>query len=56
MERLTKSYVEDAVTFARWILLDGTAMMSNLTSVQQRCTDLIEENRSLKRRLAEWEK
>lgn len=51
VERRSRSYVDDAVTYARWILQDGVAMLTNLTSVQTRCTELLEENRLLRRQL-----
>jgi hypothetical protein len=44
----SRGYATDAVTFARWILSDGRLMMTNLTSVQTRCTELLEENRLLR--------
>jgi hypothetical protein len=47
----SRGYVTDAVVFARWILQDGRAIVVNLTSVQARCTELIEENRRLKAEL-----
>lgn len=43
--------VEDAITYARWILRDGKQMLDNLTSTQKRCTELLEENRRLKAEL-----
>jgi hypothetical protein len=52
IDRQTKSYVEDAILFARWIVKDGVALMNNLTTVQTRCTELLEETRALKIKLA----
>lgn len=43
--------VEDAITYARWILRDGKAMLANLTETQKRCTELILENRALKSKI-----
>lgn len=45
--------VEDAITYARWLLGDGKAAMANLTKCQRRCTKLVEENRMLRRQLEE---
>jgi hypothetical protein len=52
IDRQTKSFVEDAITYARWILLDGAALLSNLTETQRRCNELLEENRVLKTKFA----
>jgi len=43
--------VEDAITYARWILRDGKAMLENLTATQKRCTELLLENRELKSKI-----
>ena len=34
------------------VLAEYVAMFANLTAVQKRCTELLEENRRLKRKLA----
>lgn len=47
------SYVNDAFVFARVILEDYVPTLANLTSVQDRCRELIEENRLLRKRLGE---
>jgi hypothetical protein len=46
--RRSRGYVDDAMTFARWILSDGKAMADALTATQTRCTELLEENRQLR--------
>lgn len=40
--------VEDAITYARWIVRDGKQMLDNLTATQKRCTELLEEVRILR--------
>ena len=51
----SRSYVEDAVLFARWIRREGRLLSENLISTQQRCTELIEEAQKLQARVAELE-
>jgi hypothetical protein len=43
----SRSYVDDAIAFAP-IVVDYDLTVRNLTSVQLRCTQLIEENRRLR--------
>lgn len=40
--------VEDAITYARWIMRDGKELLTNLTTTQTRCTELLLENRALR--------
>jgi hypothetical protein len=53
VDRQSKSYVEDAMVFARVILEDYVQTLENLTNVQTRCSDLLEENRLLRKKLGE---
>jgi lysozyme len=43
-----RGYFADAILFGRWIARDGKALMESVTSLQMRCTQLLEENRRLK--------
>ncbi len=43
----SRSYVADARDFAP-LVIDYAEMLSNLTTVQQRCTELLAENRRLR--------
>lgn len=46
---------EKVVSSLLKLLNEGHAMSANLTATQQRCNELLEENRALKRRLIETE-
>jgi hypothetical protein len=48
--------VEDAITYARWILRDGKLIFENLTATQKRCTELLLENRELKSKIDELQR
>lgn len=43
----SRSYVEDARDFAP-VVIDYAEMLSNLTRVQERCSELLAENRRLR--------
>lgn len=45
---LSRSYAQDALVFAEWLLTDGIALQENMTATQRRCTELLEENRHLR--------
>jgi hypothetical protein len=49
----SKHIVEDAITYARWLLGDGREALANLTRCQTRCTELLEETRMLRKQLDE---
>lgn len=56
LDHRSRSFVEDATAFARWILRDGKAILDTLTATQTECTRLVEVNRKQLAEIEDWKR